>query len=698
MTKNYIKSLMIFSCILTEYAAVHAQGIEWVKGIGGKTIDECRSVATDAQHNVYFAGGFRDSVSFDPEGGKATYKATGPNSDIFVCKIKSDGSFVWANSIGGTGYDAAKAITTDKEGNIYITGQYSDSVNFEPGTNNYILKSTGKEDIFVCKLNKDGKLLWAKGLGGQLTDVGLGIAAGKEGIYITGYYAGDMDANPGTGVAMLNSVSASHDIFILKLSNDGDYIWAKSIGGAWIDQGSDIVLDPSDNIYITGYYSSDASGVDFDPAKTNKKLVSKGAPDIFALKLDKDGKYVWAKSMGGGFQDMGNSIALDAGGNVYLTGYFTGFGADFDPSPGSTAPLNASSVVDVNIFACKLNKDGDYVWAKSMGGSSFGGIEQGNAIVVDASGNVLLTGTFKDLADFDPGPQAANLLSGGNEDAFVCKLDNDGAYLWAINVGGPQTDRGSSIALGEGNIFVQGTFQATASFGSGSNPFSLVNKGTNSDDIFILKLLCNDTSSSVVNETGCGSYMLNGETYTSSGKFTQILPNAAGCDSTITLNLTIIRPDTSVTVTGGTFSADNLSASAYQWVDCNNNYAAIEGAVGQTFTPQKEGNYAVIITENGCTDTSSCYTYEKESGIQQIDLASIFIYPNPAINNLYIESSIPFRNAVFKLYNITGKILSEQHISGYRHFVNVKDYVPGIYFIEISEYDRTIRRKLAITE
>ena len=125
--------------------------------------------------------------------------------------------------------------------------------------------------------------------------------------------------------------------------------------------------------------------------------------------------FEWAKSMGGGNPDWGNSVAVDASGNVYTTGFFDGT-VDFDPGAGT---FNLTSAVGYDIFISKLDASGNFVWAKSIGGVND---DWGNSIAVDASGNVYTTGWFMNTADFDPGPGTFNLTTVGSEDIFICKL------------------------------------------------------------------------------------------------------------------------------------------------------------------------------------------------------------------------------------------------------------------------------------
>ena len=209
---------------------------------------------------------------------------------------------------------------------------------------------------------------------------------------------------------------AQAELLASPLYASGTFLWAKSMGGTSSDFANGIAVDSSGNVYTTGSFSGTA---DFDPGTGTADLTSAGSGDIFVSKLDSSGDFVWTKSMGGMDYDEGRSIAVDSSGSVYTTGYFQGT-ADFDPSVGTA---NLTSTGSDQIFVSKLDSSGDFVWAKSMGGTSDDG---GSSIALDLSGNVYTTGGYySTTADFDPdGAGTANLTNAGGYDIFVSKLEN----------------------------------------------------------------------------------------------------------------------------------------------------------------------------------------------------------------------------------------------------------------------------------
>jgi len=467
-------NLLIFALGLG-FNFINAQNYEWARSFGGTSVDRGLSIALDASGNIYTAGYFFGTSDFDPGVG-TSYLTSKGYRDIFVQKMDAFGNFLWAKSIGNVGYDACRSMILDSLGNLYITGYFESTVDFDPGVGVYNLISNGNLDVFVLKMDSSGNLLWAKSFGGASAEESFSIAIdGSGNLYTVGFLEGTVDFNPGHGNYILNS-NGNRDVFIHKMDSSGNIQWAKSFGGNLFDVGTSVVVNALGDIYITGYFMD---SVDFNPGLWPYYLTSAGSRDIFILKMNTDGQLLWAYSFGGTEQDLGESVTLDVNENVFIAGRGNFLDTvDFDPGPG------VFNLTTQGNFILKLDAGGNFIWVKSF---NFGFITDGKSITTDASGNVYSTGNFLYTRDFDLGPGVHNLTSAGSRDIFVQKMDASGNFLWATSFGGSSSDLGQSIAVDvSGNVFITGEFDGMADFLPGPGTSYLTSAGLN--DVFVVRM------------------------------------------------------------------------------------------------------------------------------------------------------------------------------------------------------------------
>jgi hypothetical protein len=294
----------------------------WSKAFGGTSSDYGFSVDTDAAGNVYLAGYFYNTVNF---GGSTLTSKGGP--DIFLASFDSTGKHRWSKGFGGTSSDLAYGVAADSSGNVYITGYFYNTVLFGGSTS---LTSKGYYDIFLAAFDTNGKYRWAKGFGGTGTssyDYGYGIATdGSGNVYITGYTYGGLTF----GGATLTG-KGSYDIFLASFTPSGTHRWSKLFGSSSSDYGYALATDASGNVYLTGmFYNSINFG--------GGTLSSKGSNDTFIASFTSAGAHRWSKSFGGSQYEYGYGIDADDKGNVYFTGMFYGsvnFGGGTLTSKGS---------------------------------------------------------------------------------------------------------------------------------------------------------------------------------------------------------------------------------------------------------------------------------------------------------------------------------------------------------------------------
>jgi len=451
--------------------------LEWALQAGGTGDSYVYCNAIDNEGNLYATGYYYGTMTF----GTISLTSEGER-DVFISKQDINGDFVWVKSIGGSSMDIGRGIALDNGGNIYVTGYFKGTSDFDPGTATQLRSSSGLEDIFVSKFDNDGNYVWTKVMGGAgSSDQALSIALDTDGnVFTTGAFDGTADFNPGFAISNMSS-AGSFDIFISKLDNDGNFVWSERFGGTGGQAGNKIVTDTAGNIYIGGYFSDVFGDANFnsDELAAPVHLPYSGDYDIFVGKYNNDGAYIWAKGMGGPGRDNCNSIAVDVTGNTYFAGTFSGT-ADFDPGAGSA---NLTSAGDYDDIVGKLDADGDYVWAKRFGGIN---ADYCYDIAVDGMGNVYSVGVFIGTVDFDPNDDVANLTANGLGDFFISELDSDGNYLNAVGMG----ESGLCIGLGikvadDGAVFTSGIFDDSVIFSTAGGDTELISAGAN--DIFSLR-------------------------------------------------------------------------------------------------------------------------------------------------------------------------------------------------------------------
>jgi len=404
-------------------------------------------------------------------------------------------SWVWAKSAGNA---KGHSIAVDAKGNVYVTGYFeSDSLTLGSIT----LRSAGGKDIFVVKYDSNGKVLWARSAGGMNDDYGASIAVDASGnVYVTGYFESDTLT---FGTITLRNAFAERKKAIIEQLHAKDTSLTTLIQKALAGDPSakDLIEKafPEDPSFkeplkdlIERTLAGNSSARDTLEMFLRLSIFARGfvtqmaggmsTRDIFIVKYDPNGQPLWATSAGGEDDDEGRSIAVDAKGNVYVTGYFKSANLTF----GSITLENAGKGGDdksfeEDIFIAKYDPKGQLLWAKSAGGDEE---ERGEGIAVDPNGNVYVAGYFQ-----------SDVLSFGSvtlkkdfeiENIFIVKYDPNGQLLWAKSAAGRCSGNSGTRIIAvdpSGNVYVTGYFESPIlSFDS----ITLKNEGEERD-LFVVK-------------------------------------------------------------------------------------------------------------------------------------------------------------------------------------------------------------------
>jgi len=363
---------------------------QWVRTFGDASDSFGTGIDTDTAGNVYVTGYYFGTVSF---GGAPLVS----NSwDVVLMKYGPNGNHLWSKRLGGAGYDMGEALAVDGAGNVLIGGQFSGTGNFGGAD----LTSAGGYDAFLAKYDTNGVHQWSKRMGGASLDTltGMGVDSGGN-VTAVGYFAGTANF----GGANLTS-AGSNDVFVMRYTAAGAHSWSNRYGDADDQRAYAAAVDGAGNVALTGYYYGSVSFGGTALPNTG------GGADIFLAKLNSSGGHVWSKGFGTPDQygEVGEGVAIDGAGNVVLTGEII---RNVDFGGGPLIP----PTVTYDPFVAKFSPTGAYQWSKRFAGAWD---DHGNAIAVDGSGNVIVTGDIADAINFGGGL----LTSPGGADGFLAKF------------------------------------------------------------------------------------------------------------------------------------------------------------------------------------------------------------------------------------------------------------------------------------
>lgn len=381
----------------------------WAKTFGGTASDASNSISADSVGNIYIAGGFQSqSIALE------TYTLNNfnnvGNSDIFTAKFDPNGNILWAKRYGDYYSESTTAITTDRFGNFYLGGVYSNfSLSFDFIT--IYSNSSSSSEGFIAKFDQNGNPIWANSYGGSSSDIINSLAVDQSGnCFATGKFE---STSMIVGTTTLTG-SYGGDIFLMKIDKNGSAIWAKSNGGTGTDDSKGVIVDQQGNSYITGFYASPS--ITFGPTTLNN-TDSNG--DVFVVKYDNFGNVVWAKrinSSGSGSFDVGNSITIDNVGNVYVAGEYSGAAIIFGPNTIS----NSGSK---NTFLVKFDINGNPQSALSPSSNYSSNTAQ--TVQCDNYNNMYVGGKFFSPTIFFGPTLLTNTSNNGTiADAFIAKIGN----------------------------------------------------------------------------------------------------------------------------------------------------------------------------------------------------------------------------------------------------------------------------------
>ena len=724
MKRSLLLALQLF--IFFQIHSVSAQSYEWQRKWGSISAED---ICMDEFGNTYSISKGNQTVNFSWSGNIYGVYVSGA-----ITKADPNGNLIWVKLFNGVGASCSPKSIVYKNGSLYLTGFFSGTIDFDPNSAQVLLSGNGK--CFVSKMNINGDCQWAKSFG----------SAGSE--------PQDLDISSNGDVAITGEMlsqfifagqplnfSQGKDLFIVKYDSSGTEIWGQSFGSGFNtdEEGNSLKFLSDNSLVIVGSFENT---IDFNYGPLVNNLISNGAKDAFLLKLNNSGGFLNACSFGASNADLGEAVTVDNQDNIILTGLKYG-NVDFNPSLGIFILNGLGS----NAFICKLQSDFQFIWAKEFESTSG---TKGLSISCDNNNNIYSTGTAYGTIDFDPSPTSMYSLSTTDGSSlFLSKLSSSGNFQYAglLNNSNNAFEVGtysyfiepSRIISSSNSVYISGVYKGTYDFNPDLNSVNNITSfvsptGIGSQTAFILKLgQCSTTSSTqnintctsytwsannqtytasgtysdtIVNNSGCdsivtlnltinapttnnttvsscNSYNWNGNIYTSTGVYNQVLSTSNGCDSTVTLNLTITNSPSAVVTSpdGITLNANVVPNATYQWIYCSDITPVINQTQSQ-FIPQINGLYAVVVTNTCGSDTSDCSNVNT-IGLNELDNREVQIAPNPTNGEIMIQLNQVNEPIHLYISDMQGRILMSDVLISLEKTIDLHHFTSGTYFLTL---------------
>lgn len=599
---------------------------------------EHKKTIIDHNNNIIVWGTFEDSTDFDPTSDSFYLNALNYYGDYFIQKLDENGHLVWVKQFpikeDGVFQVQFWDMAVDSNNDLLFTGIIfnNSTYDFDPDAGSYFLSTPFEGQTFVLKISENGQFLWVKTFENTTsinnTNYGSSIYVSADNtIIIGGGYLGTVDFDPGSGVNTLSIAGIYARPYFVKLTNDGEFVWAKDIQSVTGNVSLEgVYADFNNNIYLKGYFFNTA---DFDPGLSSYNLSSMAGPSQFVLKLNSSGHFIWAKHWVGSSQEYISSLKVDSSENIYLSGYFDGM-MDLDPDAGEVYHTSPGGLYVSNSFLIKLNSSGQYVNGYVWG---------------------------------DLGDQFFNDMTLRNDRLFIaCHFEDDSA----LDVD-PSTNQIFANQPGEAG-FVILVLDTNLNY---NNHHTFI---FNRDEFYVNNILTSPSDDwiyiSGFSSDSC-EYILNNTINTLYAFYVDVFA----------LKLKACNINTQLNISSSSLEAVS-SGLQYQWIDCVSGLPMM-GENNQTFTPLSNGSYAVILSNSYCIDTSACFTINHLELKDTDTNYSISIYPNPTTDNIFINASASLTKV--DIANVLGAVMvSLNNLNSNSLTFSFNNYPPGIYMITIN--------------
>jgi Secretion system C-terminal sorting domain len=651
----------------------------------------------DIHNNILIATCFDGTIDANPGAGIQNY-TNNTSSSLLIIKLDNNGIYMWSKVMpSSSGFNIAD-IAVDTFNNIISGGYYSGTFDLNPSSVIDNVTAIGIFDIFISKLDSSGNFIFGKSFGGYGEDNLKEIKIdGNNNIILGGLFKGNSDFNPSTATYTIAAIGINPDIFVSKLTNDGNFLWAKSFAGQQTDDLTDLGIDKSNNIYLVGGFGGT---VNFNPSGIAQTLTAAGNYDCFVSKFNSIGNFVYVHKFGGTQDDVVQCIKINHG-KLFAAGYFLNT-PDFDPTAGvynltsTYGNIGNNFVLSWNLGAisntyiidtgCSYILNGQLYTTNGTYTQYFYNVLGADSIVTltltNSGNNIIVSAnscnsnyTYNGVTYSSAGTYYLNFTN-----AFGC----DSNTQINLTFGNPNS---TSTTITSCNLY----WDFNTIYTTSTTISQTYTNSTGCDSVVTKNIIINYSNSDTTAVVGCVQYFYNGNVYSTPGFFTNVFTNAVLCDSNVVIDLMLNNPNIIITQSGSTLTSNAIAPATYQWYTCSP-FAIILGQTNKSFNATSNGTYAVIVTINGCSDTSICKTVNT-IGIADIKKNIVQISPNPVQNMLHIELEKQ-QNFSYKITTAAGQLLISANSFNEKSInIPVAYLANGVYLITIEKDNEKMNYK-----
>lgn len=547
--------------------------IEWQKSLGGSLSDAANYV-TQTSDGGYIVAGVSRSTDGDVASGFGWM-------DYWIVKLAADGTIEWENTYGGTEHDIASEIKETSDGGYIVAGR-ADS---EDGQ---ITNHIGSTDFWILKLDDEGAIEWENTYGGWASDYAYSVCETTDGGYIVG------GASNSVAGGVVTGNHGKYDFWVVKLSEEGDLEWQKSLGGSKDDFLYSIEQTDDGGYIMAGKSQSNNGDV------TGNHGGGNFVHDYWVVKLSSDAEIEWQKSLGGTDHEVAYSVRQGNDGNYIVAGLARSTDGDVSVNIGGW-----------DYWIVKLSSVGEIIWEKSYGGLHD---DLAHSINITADGGYIAVGSSRsDWVDVSE--------NYGGQDYWVIKLTESGDLDWEKSLGGTSDEIAFSVEQTNDEGFIiagqSASVNGLVTGNHGSNDYWVVKLGpcaVNTElEVSATSIVSKEVAlSSSFQWMDCTTGAIIPDEENASftpeigGEYAVIVTNGTCVDTSECVAFCPLITD--VLVEDSTLQSLEEGADvSFQWINCVDS-SFVEGAINAQFEPVVNGDYAVIVTDDNCTLISDCIT------------------------------------------------------------------------------------------